>query len=146
MDEHPNLAEPDTPVLVSVTGLQLKAIWHRPRFAYHAMRSFAQARKSDGNLLTDARIVDGHHHTMTAWRDRKAMVTYVRSGAHKQAMRIFHRIATGSVVNFEAYTIPDWTDALAHWRAEARAVLSPEQMRARITAGKVHDTPQSNGA
>jgi hypothetical protein len=73
------------PVYVSITGLRLTAFWFAPIFWYHAARSFAQTRAAPGNLLAEARTIDGVHHTLTVWRDRSDMLRYVRSGPHLTA-------------------------------------------------------------
>ncbi len=52
-------------VYVSITGLELKSPLQGPLFSWHAMRSFSQASSAPGNLSTDARKVDGIHHTLT---------------------------------------------------------------------------------
>ena len=105
---------------ISITGLKLNGPLSAPRFWWHALRSMAQARKAPGIISVDAKLIDGVHHTVTVWSDRAAMLRYLRSGAHLQAMRAFHGIATGAVTGFEAEAAPDWTDIPAIWQTRGR--------------------------
>ena len=107
---------------VSITGLRLKTPLGWPRFAWHALGSMRQAQAAPGNLRADARKIDGVHHTLTLWTDRAAMLAYLRSGAHLQAMKAFGSIATGSVLGYEADVAPEWAEIPAIWRERGRAV------------------------
>ena len=107
---------------ISITGLKLKGPLSAPRFWWHALRSMAQARKAPGIISVDARLIDGVHHTLTVWQDRAPMLAYLRSGAHLQAMRAFHGIATGAVMGYEADTPPTWEELPALWRDRGRWV------------------------
>lgn len=86
---------------VSITGLRLKGMFSGPRFVWHALASMNQARRAPGNLRADARSINGVQHTLTVWEDKAAMRRFMLSGAHKQAMRAFPAIATGSTYGFE---------------------------------------------
>ncbi|MEM6384271.1 MAG: hypothetical protein AAF739_16480 [Pseudomonadota bacterium] len=106
---------------VSVTGLQLRSIMQRPRFAWHAMRAFAQASKAPGNLFTDARMLGGVHHTLTVWNDRQSMLAYLRKGAHREAMKAYPALGMGRTCGYRAECMPDWSEALEVWRRDATA-------------------------
>lgn len=107
---------------VSITGLRLRHAGLAPVFWWHAVSSMAQARAAEGNLSAQARRIDGVHHTVSVWRDREAMLAYLRSGPHLRAMRLFPRIATGRVAGFVAATAPDWGSVPAILQARGRAV------------------------
>jgi quinol monooxygenase YgiN len=92
------------------------------RFRYHALRSYLQARKAEGVLHVAARRINGVEHTVTAWRDREAMLAYVRSGPHLKAMRAFHHIATGATCSFTTDHIPDWPEVHTRWKMEGVVV------------------------
>ncbi|MDD9911152.1 MAG: hypothetical protein OXR62_15900 [Ahrensia sp.] len=109
-------------MIIVVTGLNLKAPWHCPRFVWHASRSFGQAQKSNGCLSAATRKVDGVYHTITAWRDGPAMKGFAKSGAHFEAEKVFAQIATGRVVIYQAEVVPDWDNALDIWKRDAREV------------------------
>ncbi|WP_136659056.1 hypothetical protein [Nitratireductor sp. XY-223] len=109
-------------VYVSVTGLKLRRPQSLPRFYWHAIRSFRQAKNSDGMRFAETRTIAGVHHTLTVWSDRKSMLAYLTSGPHRQAMRVFAKIATGKVHGYESKTIPGWDEALAEWTLHAREV------------------------
>lgn len=105
---------------VSVTGLKVKSIWKLPRFWWHAIRSFRQAQRAPGVLSVAVRNLNGYQHTLTCWESRKAMLAFMRGGAHLEAIRAFRDIATGRTIGFEADATPDWDGAVAKWRAEGR--------------------------
>lgn len=109
-------------VYVSITGLEVRRVWHLPFFWSHAMRSMVQARNAPGNISADARTMDGVHHTLSVWTDRAAMLAYLTAGPHREAMRIFPRIATGKVVGYFTREVPDWTQVHAIWRERGREV------------------------
>ncbi|MEM7445882.1 MAG: hypothetical protein AAF414_21350, partial [Pseudomonadota bacterium] len=112
----------DQKVYVSITGLRLKGPRHGPRFFWHAMRSMTQARKADGNISVATRSVDGVHHTLTVWRDEAAMRAFLVAGAHRQAMKAFPSIGTGSTYGYASDTVPNWDEALEIWRQHGREV------------------------
>jgi hypothetical protein len=97
-----------TPVYISITGLRVRHFWQQPVFWRHAIASMIQARAADGCLQAESRTIGGIHHTRSAWRDRDAMLAYLRSGAHLGALKVFQRIATGKTYGYEATEIPDW--------------------------------------
>ncbi|MBL7964678.1 MAG: hypothetical protein JNM31_12645 [Flavobacteriales bacterium] len=102
---------------LSITGLRVKpGLLNRIRFQYHAVRSYRQAQKADGLLHVAVRRVNGVEHTVTAWRDREAMLAFVRSGRHLRAMKVFHHIATGATFGFTTDHLPDWQDIHALWK------------------------------
>lgn len=107
-------------VYVSITGLQVRRFWHVPTFWRHAIRSMAQARKAPGNISAQARTINGVHHTLSVWTDKAAMRTYLSTGAHLDAMRLFPKIATGKVIGYATTNIPDWSEVHAIWVAQGR--------------------------
>jgi quinol monooxygenase YgiN len=112
----------NTEVYVSITGLELRGLWHYPTFMFHAVRSMAQARSAPGNLSADARTIEGIHHTLSVWRDRQAMRTYLGGGAHLEAMKAFRKIATGKTLGYLTDTPPGWDEARALWREKGKLV------------------------
>lgn len=113
---------------LSITGLRVKpGLMNRLRFHYHAVRSYMQAQKAEGALHVAARRIDGVEHTVTAWRDREAMLAFVRSGAHLEAMKAFHRIAVGSTFGFTTDRIPDWPEVHALWKERGVAYTNKER-------------------
>jgi quinol monooxygenase YgiN len=105
---------------VSITGLRLKGPVSIPRFWWHALRSMAQAKAAPGNIRADARNINGVQHTLTVWTDEAAMRAYLVRGAHLQAMRAFHSIATGKTIGFTSETVPSWPEARAIWEERGR--------------------------
>lgn len=111
-----------TQVYVSITGLRLKGQRLFFRFWWHAIRSMAQARRAEGNIATDARLIDGVHHTRTVWRDEGAMRRYLVAGAHLQAMKAFGSIATGKTLGFYCDSVPDWDNVHQVWQLRGKTV------------------------
>jgi hypothetical protein len=105
---------------ISITGLRLKGPLAAPRFWWHALRSMAQARSAPGNISVDARAIDGVQHTLTVWTDEASMRAYLVVGAHRQAMKAFHRIATGKTIGYYAASIPSWPEARIIWDTRGR--------------------------
>ncbi len=107
-------------VYVSITGLQLRAIWHAPRFWTLAMPAMAAAQTAPGNLSASARTVSGVHHTLTTWDSAAAMRAYLTSDSHRRAVAAFPRIAEGKTHGYWSDGHPTWDDALDHWAAHGR--------------------------
>lgn len=113
---------PGTTFHLSITGLRVKpGPMNRLRFQYHAVRSFMQAQKAEGVLHVAARRIKGVEHTITAWRDREAMLAFVRSGPHLKAMKAFHRVAEGATFGYATDRIPEWPEVHALWKARGVA-------------------------
>ena len=109
-------------VYVSITGLQVRRVWHIPSFWSHAMKAMMQARNAPGNISADARTINGVHHTLSIWTDKHAMRAYLTAGPHLEAMRLFPRIATGKVVGYIAPQAPEWSEVHAIWLERGRVV------------------------
>ena len=107
---------------VSITGLQLKRVWHAPTFWRHAAASMAQAKAAQGCLSADARTINGVHHTLTVWTSREAMQRYLSDGAHLNAMKAFKSFATGKVYGFEGEEVPEWHMVHRLWHDNGRQV------------------------
>ncbi len=109
-------------IYVSITGLRLKRFWHGPFFWRHAIASMSQAQRSDGCLSAEARSINGVHHTLSVWTSRRAMLAFLRAGAHRNAMKSFDKFATGKVLGFEADTPPTWAEAQDLWARYGKTV------------------------
>ncbi|WP_181706128.1 hypothetical protein [Chthonobacter rhizosphaerae] len=119
---------------VSITGMRVRSAFAMPRFVWHAVRSMAQARSADGILFAEARRIGGVHHTLTVWRSREHMLAYLSSGAHRQAMRAFADLGTGTTFGYTAPAFPSWDDALAEWAANGRPAGRPHRPDAERSA------------
>lgn len=112
------------PVYVSITGLRVRRFWHVPMFWRHAVASMAQAQRADGCLEASARTINGVHHTRSIWRKKEDMRSYLASGAHLEAMKVFSRIATGRTLGFVTTDIPNWDEVHRLWLTKGRDVGS----------------------
>jgi len=103
---------------VSVTGLKVKSLWYHPTFLKHAIPSFMQAQSSPGNVFAETKTRNGIQHTLTVWEDRASMLSFLRSGAHAQAMKVTKQISDMSetkVYGYDSDSIPTWDEALIQW-------------------------------
>jgi len=72
---------------VSITRLRVRSVRFLPGFAYHALRSNAQAKKASGNLYAQALRERGLvFWTITIWTDAEAMRAFRNAGAHRVVM------------------------------------------------------------
>jgi len=98
---------------ISVTGLKVRSPWLLPTFFYHAIPSSIQAKSAPGNIDVQTTNVDGIHHTLSVWENKKSMVTYLRQGAHLKAMKTFGQVAAfGKTHGYESDKIPTWPEAI----------------------------------
>lgn len=110
------------PVYVSITGLELRRIWHAPLFWRYAIPAMNQAQNATGCLSAEARTINGVHHTRSVWEAKQAMRAYLGAGAHLKAMKAFGTIATGKTFGFETDVVPSWDDVHHLWLENGRSV------------------------
>jgi len=82
----------------------------------------SDALRAPGNIMAKTRTIGGVHHTLSAWEDRKAMLTYLHDVRHARAMRRLKGYATGRVHGYTADAVPTWSEALAEYAAHGRDV------------------------
>lgn len=135
-------------VFISVTRLRIRSWRFIFAFAVHTLRSRQQVRKAPG-FLTGALLNDRDmtFWTMTVWDSQQNMRAFMTRGAHQRAMpHLLNWCDEASVVHWTQLeaTLPSWTEANAHMRANGRAskVRYPSPQHAtlsyrapRITAG-----------
>lgn len=107
---------------ISITGLELKSMFHSPKFWFYAIPAMTQAKQAPGNISADGSYIQGTHHTLTVWKDRRSMLNYMRSGSHAKAMKIFDDIATGKTYGYESDIIPTWEEVRNLYETKARVV------------------------
>ncbi len=98
---------------ISITGLKPKGLLSFLHFWRFAIPSFTQAKKAKGNIFCEVKRIKGYQCTLTAWENRTAMLEFMRSGIHLEAMKSFHKIATGKTYGYESDVVPDWNEAFA---------------------------------
>lgn len=96
---------------ISITGLKPKGFLGLLKFWRLAIPSFAQAKTAPGNLFCETRRVKGYQCTLTAWENKDLMRAFMKNGVHLQAMKAFHKIATGRTYGYESEVIPNWNEA-----------------------------------
>jgi hypothetical protein len=96
---------------ISLTGLKPKNFISFIRFWRYAAPSFRQAQTAKGNLSLSAKRIKGYQCTVTSWESREVMLDFMRSGAHFEAMKQFHNIATGRTYGYESDVIPTFQEA-----------------------------------
>ncbi len=103
-------------LLISITYFQVKNLWKLPTFLRYASRSSAQAKIASGILHQDikADFWKLRFWTLTAWESEEAMLTYIRQGAHLQAMKRSRSLAKEmKATRYPATKIPTWSEAMA---------------------------------
>jgi hypothetical protein len=128
--------------IAAVTRLRLRKRRFAPLLLWSALRSLRQSRLADGCLAADVRTTRARAFwTRTLWRDAGAMRAYMRSGAHRLAMRkLPHWCDEAAVVDWERDALPDWPEAEAKMRTSGRVsrVSHPSPAHAR---GETVPTP-----
>ena len=128
---------------VSITGFRAHSVWHMPRFWWHAVAAMQQVKAAPGLIKADARSMAGVQHTRSAWTDRAAMLAFMASGSHRQAMRVFPAIGAGYAFGFEAEQMPDWATVRALWLEEGERRAS-EAARRQVASG-LRSGPDTDG-
>lgn len=96
---------------ISLTGLKPKNFISFFRFWRYAVPSFRQAQTAKGNLSLSAKRIKGYQCTVTSWESREVMLEFMRSGAHLEAIKQFHKIATGRTYGYESDQVPTAEEA-----------------------------------
>lgn len=112
--------------VVSVTRYRVRSVRFLPFFLIHAQRCLAQIRRADG-YLGGALHHDRDHAYWTAsvWRNEAALMAYVTSGAHRDAMPKMSEWGNeASTVRWEqdGPELPSWPVAIERMRREGRAL------------------------
>lgn len=105
---------------VSITGLRAKGLLGFLSFIRHAIPSKVQAESAPGVLHVSVKRVNGIQHTLTAWESEAHMRRFVYSGPHKQAIRVFRKIATGKTLGYVTRVLPLWSEVHEIWRTQGR--------------------------
>lgn len=58
---------------VSITGLDLIAWYHWPKFVMYTIPAMQQAKVAPGIISTDSKRINGTIHTMSVWENRESM-------------------------------------------------------------------------
>ena len=107
---------------ISITGLNVKSVWHLPKFLSYTMASKKQAEAAEGNIKAELHgPFNGIYHTMTVWKDRKSMTRFFASGAHAKAMKITQEVSSPEdtkTYGYETEEIPTWEEAYELWKTK----------------------------
>lgn len=102
-------------MITAITHLKLKNIGKIPSFMKHAIKSKQAAEKTAGNLgvqVSSSGILV--HRTLTFWENKEALMNFVTSKAHVEAMNATRRIASEArSAHWECNERPTWQEALA---------------------------------
>jgi len=100
---------------VTVTSIELKDPMKFFALSHSALKITRQL-KSSNNLAYKSQGFWTKHYTMTLWKSEEDLKSFVRSGAHLEAMK------TSASIAKEIRTVTIDTDRLPHWK-EAKALL-----------------------
>ena len=111
-------------MLISVTRLRIRSPRYLPMFIIYSILSSRQARRAPGNCGMDL-LRDAHSAfwTRTAWRDEKAMRSFMLGGMHRRAMpKLLDWCDEAVTVHWTQETpqLPDWQEAHRRIVSEGR--------------------------
>ena len=100
-------------MFISVTRLELRSYWSFFKFLSISKRAQKQAEQAKGNLHVGLNNLGFRFFlTLTAWDSEEDMLTFIKTGAHAEAMRRSGEIARSvQSTHFEANEVPDWEEA-----------------------------------
>ena len=112
--------------VVSVTRFRVRELRFLPFVLIHAQRCLVQIRRTEGYLAGTLRQDRNHvYWTVSVWRDEAALLAYVISGAHRNAMpRICEWGDEASSVRWHqsGAGLPEWPLVIERMRREGRPV------------------------
>jgi hypothetical protein len=106
---------PEFMAIVSITRLRVRSWRYLVPFLFYALRSFRQARHSQGKVAASLlRDRDRTFWTCTVWTTESAMKEFMVSGAHRQSMRkLLAWCDEAALVRWEQenHREPNWAEA-----------------------------------
>ncbi len=101
-------------MIAAVTHLRLKNVSKLPLFFKLANASSAAAESALGNIHTSVRnkgmLI---FRTLTVWQDMEALLNYVHSSPHLEAMKTTRALSNDAyTTHWETTEIPSWEEAL----------------------------------
>lgn len=100
-------------MLITVSKLTLTSVFQIPRMIKYAGATLDQIRASTGNLhaaTTATSLL--HHWTFSVWETREDMLSFVRSGAHLEAIQATSDMASvASFLTMEVEETPSFKQA-----------------------------------
>jgi len=123
-DQVGDIPTPEFMAIVSITRLRVRSWKYLVPFLFYALRSYRQARHSQGNLAASLlRDSDRTFWTRTVWATESAMKDFMLAGAHRQVMRrLLEWCNEAALVHWEQENDlePDWHDAQRRLQSEGR--------------------------
>ena len=113
-------------IVVSVTRFRVRSARFLPFFLIHAHRCLVQIRRADGYIGGALRHDHDHAYwTASLWRSEAALMAYVTSGAHRDAMpKLSEWGDEASTVRWEQDSpeLPSWPVAIERMTLEGRVL------------------------
>ena len=99
---------------VSITHLRLKAFWKVFQFYKYNSKVQRQIKTANGVLSIEGKVTSFvSFYTKTSWNSKEDMLSFMRSGAHVDAMKNSHQFAMKvTTTGFESESVPSWKDAI----------------------------------
>ena len=99
-------------MVITVTSIKLRSLWHFFRLSYFGLRISRQARSQKGFIEMKNTGFGYLHYTISAWENEAEMKEFARSGAHREAMRAGGEISVEiRTYTFEGPAMPTWKEA-----------------------------------
>jgi len=99
---------------VSITHLHLKSVWKFFQFYKHNSKVQRQIKTANGILSMEGKGASFmSFYTKTSWTSKDDMLTFMRSGAHADAMRNSSKFARKvTTTGYESESVPSWNEAI----------------------------------
>lgn len=99
-------------MIIVVTSLRLRKLWHYFKMTYLAMHIMRQLKAQKGFVSMRNTGFGYMHYTLSVWESEEEMKRFARSGAHQEAMKRSRTISTEiGTYSYQSDQAPDWKEA-----------------------------------
>lgn len=99
-------------MVITLTSIRLKRLWHFFKLTYLAMHVVRQMRGQAGFIKMKNTGFGYWHYTLSVWESEAQARSFACAGAHLRAMKAGPSIAHEvRIYTFQSDRIPDWKEA-----------------------------------
>lgn len=96
---------------ITVTSIRLKSLFHFFKLSYFGLQIVRQTKQEKGFIKMKNTGFGYLHYTASAWETEEDLKRFMRQGAHLDAMKQGHTVATEvRTYTYRANEIPDWNE------------------------------------
>lgn len=110
-------------MFISLTYIKVKSIWKVPLFMKHVSQINRQIARAEGVLETRLKGGLSKNYTITAWKNKEAMLNFRNNDAHLEAMKATRHISDEyTSCHYEADILPRWEETvrILHEKLESK--------------------------